>query len=315
MSESTPVYVGVSSCLLGQAVRFDGNHKHQKFISEELGKHFRYVAVCPEVAIGLGVPRPTIHLSGDVNSPRVTAVMDPALDVTESLLNFSRDKARELSCLSGYIFKKASPSCGMERIKVYEDGQLISTQGVGVYARAVMDANPLLPVEDEGRLCDLGIRHNFVQRVLVYHRWQRLLMGGLTARRFIDFHSRHKFLVLAHDETIYRRLGRLIASFDGNCEGKNMEATANRYALLLMTALKRPATRRRHANVLQHIMGYFKRRLDSDDKQELLAVIDDYRSGGVPLAVPVTLLKHYLRHHPTPYIQQQVYINAAATAP
>lgn len=310
MNQSSPVYVGVSSCLLGEMVRFDGNHKHQRFISEDLGKHFNYVAVCPEVAIGLGVPRPTLRLVGTVNEPRVVGVLNPAWDVTQSLQRFSRHKARELCYLSGYIFKKASPSCGMERIKVYSGGQLVSTQGVGVYARAIMDANPLMPVEDEGRLCDSEIRHNFLQRVLVYHRWQQLCCEGLTTQRLIDFHTRHKFLVLAHDETTYRRLGRLVAQSDDN-----IAVTAGHYVRLLMTALKRPATRKRHANVLQHIMGYVKRHLDSDDKQELLAVIDAYRSGDVPLAAPMTLLAHYLRRNPAPYIQQQVYISAAATAP
>jgi len=311
MSTQIPVYVGVSSCLLGQAVRFDGNHKLQTFIREELGKHFTYVAVCPEVAIGLGVPRPAVRLSGDVNSPRVIGVKDSALDVTEALRNYSLDKARELSCLSGYIFKKASPSCGMERIKIYDGGQLISTQGVGVYAQAVMNANPLLPVEDDGRLCDPGIRHNFMQRVFVYHRWQQLGRDGFNARRLIEFHSRHKFLIFAHDETRYRHLGRLIA----NIKHDNVETTANRYVSLLMAALKQPATRKRHANVLQHIAGYLKRHMDSADKRELLGVIDDYRLGAVPLAVPVILLKHHLRRNPVPYIQQQVYIDASVATP
>jgi uncharacterized protein YbgA (DUF1722 family)/uncharacterized protein YbbK (DUF523 family) len=311
MCEPTPVYVGVSSCLLGQAVRYDGNHKYHKFINDSLSKHFSYVAICPEIAIGMNVPRPALRLAGSVDAPRVVGVRDHTLDVTEPLRNFSQNKARELSYLSGYIFKKASPSCGMQHIKVYEGKELIATQGVGVFARAIMKAYPLLPVEDEGRLCDSGIRHNFVQRVFVYHRWQLLSDVGINTARLMDFHARHKFLLLAHDETVYRRLGRLVAK----ANTKNITVTADCYVSSLMSALKKPVTRKRHANVLQHIMGYLKHHMDSGDKQELLAVIDDYRLGAAPLAAPITLLKHYLRRNPVPFILRQEYIRAAATAP
>jgi uncharacterized protein YbgA (DUF1722 family)/uncharacterized protein YbbK (DUF523 family) len=305
---SNSIVVGVSSCLLGQKVRFDGNHKHNKTVTNELGKHWEYLPICPEMAIGMGVPRRPIRLHGNVSSPRAIGVSDKTIDVTQALIEFGQQKAEELVHLSGYIFKKGSPSCGMERIKVYHgENDLLSTQGVGLYAQQIMQANPLLPVEDEGRLVDANLRENFVQRVYVYHAWQQLTQAGLTARKLLQFHTHIKFTLLAHCESTYRQLGRLLADLSKD----TLHEIADDYIAQLMHALKKPATRTRHCNVLMHIMGFLKRHLNSADKEELIAAINHYKLGGVTIDVPMVLLKHHLRYVPSNYIQQQFYLQRA----
>jgi uncharacterized protein YbgA (DUF1722 family)/uncharacterized protein YbbK (DUF523 family) len=310
MTSQTPsIRVGISSCLLGHAVRFDGNHKHQRFITDDLGRLFEYVPVCPEMAIGMGVPRKPIRLVDDIHNPRARGVSDMHLDVTEPLINFAKTKAASLGDISGYILKKGSPSCGMERVRIYGGNGLLSNQGVGLYAKELMRANPLLPVEEEGRLLDTGLRENFVQRVMVYHRWQQLMASGLSAAKLVDFHTRHKFLLLAHDEATYRALGRLIAQLgDGD-----LSDIAEQYITALSQGLKKPSSRLRHSNVLYHFMGYLKAKLTSSDKQELRGIIDDYRKGDLPRDVPLVLLRHHFRHHPSRYIQNQFYLFGALT--
>lgn len=306
MNEQTPpIRIGVSACLLGQEVRYDGGHKHNGYLTETLARHFEFVPFCPEVAIGLGVPRPPIRLEQHSDGVRAVGVRDAALDVSEPLLRYGRDVAAGNAGLSGYIFKKGSPSCGLERVKVYGAKGMPAGKGRGLFARAVTERLPLMPVEEEGRLMDPVLRENFIERVFVYHRWQCLLAQGLTPAALVDFHTRHKFSVLAHDEQRYRELGRLVSRAG---EG-DMAELAQRYGETLMAALGRRATRRRHANVLLHVMGYLKRNLDADDKAELLELIDAYRLGSVPLVVPITLLKHHLRRHPDPYVDSQVYLS------
>lgn len=300
------IQVGISSCLLGEKVRFDGNHKHRKFITDELGKLFSYVPVCPEMAIGMGVPRAPIRLADDRRFPKAIGVYDKSYDVTMRLVNFSKNKATQLQNISGYIFKKGSPSCGMERVKIYSGKDLLSTQGVGLFAKEVMAANPLLPVEEEGRLNDQEIRDNFVQRVHVYHRWQQVIESGINAKKLVNFHTRHKFILLAHHEITYRELGRVIAKL-----GKqNISQVANEYIAKLMGALARKSTRGKHTNVLQHIMGFLKTHMEPGDKQEMVDVIGKYRDGVLPLVVPLMLLRHYLRRHPSNYIRNQYYMEA-----
>lgn len=302
--DSDKIPIAISSCLLGQEVRYDGSHKHNAYLTQTLGQYFEYTPLCPEVAIGLGVPRPTIQLVAVEGTIRARGTRDPSLDVTEQLQAYARSVVPQLTGYCGYIFKRASPSCGMERVKVYRNGNIHGTDS-GIYAAAIMHALPELPVEEEGRLMDPVLRENFIERVFVYQRWQRLRKAGLTAAALVNFHTVHKFTLLAHDEPTYRELGRLVADA-GKAE---LPGLATEYFRRLMAALKKPATRKSHTNVLMHIMGYVKEALSADDKQELLELLDRYRHGLVPLIVPITLLKHYLRRYPHDYIQDQVYLN------
>ena len=299
------IRIGISSCLLGERVRFDGNHKQDHYVSDTLGEVFEFVPVCPEIGIGLGVPRPTIRLVGDAAAPRAVGVKMPDLDVTDRLVHYGKQAAAKLNDLGGYIFKSKSPSCGMERVRLYDGNGGGTKQGVGLYAREIMRALPLLPVEEEGRLGDPVLRDNFLERVFVYHRWRLLDRRRLTARALVEFHTRHKLILMAHGAEHYRALGRLVAT----AGTRPMPELAPEYAAALMAALRHRATPRRHANVLMHIMGYLKTRLNHEDKQELLELIEGYRLGRLPRVVPVTLLKHHFRKYPNDYIAGQLYLN------
>ncbi len=299
------IVIGISSCLMGQKVRFDGNPKESRFVTEELSKTFDFVPICPEMAIGLGVPRTPIHLVGNQETQRAVNIKDESIDVTTQLVEFGKSKARELTHISGYIFKKGSPSCGLFSVKIYKTANNVLNNGTGLYAQQIIDAHPHLPVEEEGRLNDLQLRANFLQRVEVYHRWQKLLSSGVTNKALVEFHTRHKFMVLAHCETTYREMGRLVAT-----SGKtNVNEIANKYFDMLMTGLKKPSTRGKHTNVVEHLLGYFKRHLDNHDKSEMRQLIDSYREGQVPRIVLLTMLKHYLRKFPSNYVGKQYYIN------
>ena len=300
-----PLRLGVSACLLGAKVRFDGGHKRNRFIIEELGAHFEFVPFCPEVAIGMGTPRPPIRLVGELRAPRAVGSRDDSLDVTDALREYSAITAARLGGLCGFVFKKDSPSCGMERVKVYSDTGMPHRDGLGIFARAVQEANPLLPVEEEGRLNDPGLRENFVSRVLVYARWQALRQQGLSKKGMIDFHTHHKLLLLAHSPSAYRELGFTLARLDNG----PLDALADRYIGRVMQVLKTQASRKRHVNVLQHLLGYLRKQVDDVNRADLAGVIDDYRRGLVPLVVPITLLQHHFRRYPNPYISRQVYLD------
>lgn len=300
-----PIRVATSSCLLGEEVRYDGGHKHNGYLTKTLARYFELLPFCPEVAIGLGVPRPPVRLVSKGGQVRVVGVADPALDVTEDLVAYGHIVAARLNDVSGYIFKRGSPSCGMERVKIYSDKGIPVDSGAGLYAQTIMQALPLLPTEEEGRLLDPVLRENFVERVFVYHRWQSLCRSEPTPPKLIDFHTNHKFSILAHDEKAYRELGQIVAQ----AGGADFPQLVERYATLLMSAMSKRATRKLHSNVLMHIMGFLKDKLDSGDKAELLDIIEQYRRGQIPLIVPVTLLKHYLRRCPDPYIARQYYLN------
>lgn len=299
------IRVGISSCLLGEEVRYDAGHKHNGYITRILGRCFEYVPACPEVAIGLGVPRAPIRLAGDPRAPRAIGVNDPTLDVTEKLDQYARSMVEPSRTLSGYIFKRGSPSCGMERVQVFGEKGMPSSNGAGIFARRLTRELPLMPAEEEGRLNDPALRENFVTRVYVFHHWQRLLDEGITPARLVDFHTRHKMLIRAHGEQGYRRLGRLVAEADA----RELEQLAREYVHLLMRTLGSPATRKQHSNVLSHLAGYLKREIDSGDKAELTRLIDEYRNGRVPLVAPVTMLKHHFRRCPDPYVGHQVYLD------
>jgi uncharacterized protein YbgA (DUF1722 family)/uncharacterized protein YbbK (DUF523 family) len=304
MKKSLPK-VGVSACLLGHQVRYDGGHKRDTFIIGPLSEHLYFIPICPETAIGLGIPRPTIRLMGEPDHPRLVGTIDASFDVTEKMEGYAERQVGELGDLCGYILKKDSPSCGMERVKVFNtSGSHAERKGSGIFARILMQRLPLLPVEEEGRLNDAVLRENFINRVFVMQRWQKLLRQGLSAARLIEFHTAHKYLVMAHSQAAYQRLGRMLS----NLSKDDLHSIADTYIEALMRTLKRRVSRKRHANVLQHVMGYLKKRIDSDDKAELSESIEAYRRGETPLIVPIILLRHYFRRHPDPYMERQVYL-------
>ncbi len=299
------IRLGISSCLLGQRVRFDGDHKLDSFLTGTLGQYFEWVPVCPEVAIGLGVPRPPIRLVGSPSAPCAVGVKDTSLDVTDKLAACGKQQARKLDDLSGYVFKSRSPSCGMERVKVYQHAGAPAKSGRGIYADAFLSGRPWFPAEEEGRLGNPRLRENFIERVFVYRRWQEYVAHGLTASRLVEFHTRHKLALMAHDVEAYSALGRLVAQ----AGRRNLKESGREYLLRLMQAFQRLATPARHANVLMHLMGYLKKHLDAGDKAELLAMIHAYRRGAAPFAAPLTLLRHHFRRHPDPYIAGQTYLH------
>lgn len=304
-SSRAPIKVGISACLLGEPVRFNGGHKESRLCSETLARHFEFVPVCPEVAIGLGTPRQPIRLVGDPDHPRAVGSVHAELDVTDALSAYGRQVATELHDICGFVLMQKSPSCGMERVKVYQaNGHPIEGGGSGLFAHALMQARPDLPIEEDGRLNDPVLRENFLTRIFAYAEWQRLVASGVTRKALVEFHSRYKYQLMATDPVQYKALGRLVATV-----GKQpLEAFAPSYFSQLMEALKKTASRGTHTNVLQHLSGYLKRDLGTQDKQELQRLIDQYREGVVPLVVPMTLLKHHFRRHPDRYVATQVYL-------
>jgi uncharacterized protein YbgA (DUF1722 family)/uncharacterized protein YbbK (DUF523 family) len=296
--------IGISSCLLGEAVRYDGGHKRDSWISEQLSGHVEFRMICPEAGAGLGVPRPPMRLMGDVEAPRAVLVKDASVDLTGSLVDFSQRQVGALDDLCGYILKSRSPSCGMERVKVFQENGRVLHKGVGLFAARLLARYPLLPVEEEGRLNDAVLRENFINRVYVYQRWKQLKQEGATAAGLIEFHSRHKYMLMAHSQAAYKRMGRMLSDL----KGRVPELVADAYFDALMTALRRRASRARHVNVLMHIMGYLKKRIDREDKEELLNSAESYRRGEVGLVVPVTLLRHYFRRNHDLYIEKQYYL-------
>ncbi len=296
--------IGISSCLIGENVRFDGGHKRDSYIVGTLSEYFEFRPFCPEVAIGMPIPRPTIHLVKINDAIRCVGIKDPSNDVTDALHAYADKVKQQHTDLCGYILKKDSPSCGMTRVKVYgEINHPPQRDGVGIYARQLLQNNPLLPVEEEGRLGDPGLRENFIQRVYVMYRWQQLVAEGLTAQRLTHFHACHKLIIMSHAD--YRPLGHLLT----NIGKDNVESVAAEYIALLMETLKTVPERKNHVNVLQHIQGYLKKDLDKDDKAELSEIIERYRNGEVPLIVPLTLLKHHFRKSPDPYIDNSYYLS------
>ncbi|WP_437884100.1 YbgA family protein [Pseudomonas sp. LRF_L74] len=300
-----PLKLGISACLLGEPVRFNGGHKESRLCSHTLSEHFQLVPVCPEVAIGLGTPREAIRLVGAPEAPRAVGTRNPDCDVSDALLGYGALMANKMNDLCGYIFMQKSPSCGLHRVKVYQaNGYPADAGSRGLYARAFCEHRPDLPVEEEGRLNDPVLRENFLARVYAYADWQQVLANGLTRAALTDFHARHKYQLLAHHPEQYKALGRQL----GDLGEHDLQAFAPRYFSQLMRALSKCATRGTHSNVLQHLAGYLKRVIGREEKHELGLLIEQYRSGIVPLVVPITLLKHYFRRHPDRYIAEQVYL-------
>lgn len=303
------IRVGVSACLLGQPVRYDGGHKHDRYVTDTLGRYFTFVPVCPEVEAGLGVPREAMRLVGDPGAPRLVTIKT-GQDLTDRMRQWAAGRVGELAGenLCGFIFKSKSPSSGFTRVKVYNAQGSPAKLGVGLFARAFLDRFPLVPVEDEGRLHDDGLRENFIERVFTLNRWRETLAGdgetGLLAR-LIRFTASHKLLLMAHSQELARQIGKLTA------EAKNwpLDGLLTSYETMLMRALALPATPAKHTNVLHHIMGYFKKSLTGDEKKELQEVIGNYRLGLLPLVVPVTLLVHYTRKYDVASLKSQYYLH------
>jgi uncharacterized protein YbgA (DUF1722 family)/uncharacterized protein YbbK (DUF523 family) len=299
------IQVGISSCLLGEEVRYNGGHKHSTLCTRDLGRYFDFVSVCPEVGIGLGVPRKPIRLVGDPSDPQVVGTDNPDQNVTQALKDFAREKVRDLTELCGYIFIKGSPSCGLFRVKVYNDkGYPQEETGRGVFARVVTDTYPLLPVEEAGRMQDAVLRENFVTRVFAYHNWQQLVKEGLTAHKLIEFHSRYKYTLMANNPQSYTDLGRLLA----DAGKQNVHALGETYFKGLMESLTRKASRRSNTNVLMHLQGYLKKNLSGREKEKLGEAIEQYRNGIIPLIVPVTLLRSHFHTWPNDYITKQSFL-------
>ena len=306
MPPALPIRVGVSRCLLGEEVRFDGGHKRDRFLTDVLGRHVEWVPICPEVEAGFGTPREAMRLVGDAEHPQLMTITSER-NMTTPLAWYSKRKLETLEQteLSGYIFKKDSPSCGIERVKLFNAYGMPSRTGAGLFARAFKERFPLVPIEDEGRLCDPALRDNFIERMFCYHRWQLLIRGPLTRGSIVAFHTAHKYLLMAHSREGYQSLGRLVAQ--AHCYSAKRLAAL--YGSLFMTTLSVKATRRKHVDVLQHLIGYLKKQLTPEERAELHGVLRDYHNGLVPLIVPVTLIKHHVTMHQVEYIQNQVYLN------
>ncbi|WP_028313463.1 YbgA family protein [Desulfatibacillum aliphaticivorans] len=299
------IKMGIARCLMGEKVRYDGGHKHDRYITQTLGNYFDFVPVCPEMECGMPVPRESMRLEGDPAAPRLMT-HKTRRDLTPMMQEWGVEKLKELEKedLCGYIFKTRSPSSGMERIAVYGEDKTVRKNGVGIWARMFKDHFPLLPVEDEGRLHDPGLRENFITRVFVMKRWRDMIAGGYDAGKLVDFHTRHKLLILAHSQQHYRQMGPMVAKI----REQKPEDFFPAYLEILTQALALKTTPAKNINVLQHMMGYFKKQLSPDEKQELLELMYQYRQGAVPLIVPITLIKHFVRKYDQPYLKEQLYL-------
>ncbi len=296
--------VGISSCLLGEEVRYDGGHKHARYCSQVLSHYFEFRSLCPELEAGLGVPRPAIHLREHSDGLRLITTSGNA-DHTDAMNQWTQEALPLLTDLRGYILKAKSPSCGMERIRIHnEDGQVIRRDGRGLFADALMATYPLLPVEEEGRLNDSHLRENFIERVFVYDDWCRMVEDGLTPGGLLDFHTRHKFQLLAHCQKTYRELGPMLSDL----KAEPLTTLAQRYISAFMEAMKKQISRGDHANAMQHLMGFLRDTMSDADRQMLREQIDLYQQGQVPLVVPMTLLRMAQRREPVAYLQRQDYL-------
>jgi len=300
------IRIGISACLLGEEVRFDGGHKRDHFLTTILAPHVQFVPVCPEVEMGLGTPRETLRLVRTSSDLRMITTRT-GIDHTDGMRAWAAGRLGELASadLCGYVLKKDSPSCGMERVKAYGGSGAPVRDGRGIFAAALMERYPSLPVEEEGRLSDPKLRENFIERVFAYRRLKDLFGPRWTTASVVRFHTAHKMSLLAHSTTRYNELGRLVAKA-GSMPRAELRAE---YEREFMQALTVPATRSRHTNVLQHMAGHLKKLLDVPSRAELASCIEEYRKGLVPLIVPVTLIRHYVRVHSVDYLAGQVYLD------
>jgi uncharacterized protein YbgA (DUF1722 family)/uncharacterized protein YbbK (DUF523 family) len=301
-----PVRVGVSSCLLGAEVRWDGGHKRERFLTDVLAPFVEWVPVCPEAELGMGVPREPVHLARDGAALRMLGNRSGE-DWTERMRAFAARRAREIEAreLCGYVLKKDSPSCGMERVRVKPDAGPVKRDGRGLFAEALLERMPALPVEEEGRLNDAQLRENWIERVFAYRRLRSLFAARWTLGQLVAFHAAHKLQLLAHSTESYRSLGRVVA----HAKQTPRAALRERYEREFMAALAVRATRGRHVNVLEHGVGYLRERVAPSVRASLAAQIADYRAGLVPLVVPVAMLRHYVEQLGIDYLAQQTYLD------
>jgi len=302
--------LGISTCLLGENVRYDGGHKRDPFLVDTLGKYVAWVPVCPEVECGLPTPREAMRLVGNPDDPQLLTE-ETGRDITPQMKSWVETRLDELerANLDGYIFKSRSPSSGMTRVEVYDANDVPANVGVGIWARAFMERFPLLPAEEDGRLHDVNLRENFIERVFCLHRYREYKRSDGSRGGLVNFHSDHKLLLMAHSPELLEEMGRLVAEPD---KYEHAELLA-RYETLMMDCLRVRATPGKHTNVLMHMMGYFKSQLSFDEKREMLGVIDDFRAERLPLVVPVTLLAHYVRKYDEPYLRRQIYLHPQPT--
>jgi uncharacterized protein YbgA (DUF1722 family)/uncharacterized protein YbbK (DUF523 family) len=300
------IRLGVSSCLLGQKVRYDGQHKFDHYITDILGQFTEFAPVCPEVECGLPIPREPMHLAGEIKSPRLIAV-NTGTDYTEKMKSWIADKLDDLEKkkLCGFIFKSKSPSSGRFNVKIFSAGGIPAQKGVGLFARAFVERFPLLPVEEEGRLNDSALRENFIDKIMAFSRWLEYEENDGSAQGLMEFHSRHKHMLMAHSPDSVKELGRIVAAQSR----KNLTETKSRYVETLMKALDYKVSSKKNRNVMMHIMGYFKNNLSVYEKQELLDLINDYVDGLFPMLSPLTLLRHYARKYNNEFLLQQYYLN------
>ncbi len=300
------IKLGISSCLLGEKVRYDGGHKLDHYLKETLGQYVDWLPVCPEVEYGLPVPREAMHLVVTEEGPRLVTSLT-GVDHTEGMRRWAGQRLNELENegLCGFIFKSRSPSSGMRGVKVYNPSGIPVRRGIGIFAEAFMERFPLIPIEDDGRLQDPALRQNFIERVFVFRRWKEFQGNGAKIKDLVSFHADHKLLILSHSVRHYRTLGSMVAG----AKQYQPEKLHSEYIYNLMEGLKFLTTAKKDTNVLHHILGYFKKMISSDEKQELLDVIENYHKGLVPLIVPVTLIKHYVRKYGEQYLSRQHYLN------
>ena len=300
------IKLGISTCLLGEKVRYDGGHKLDRFLTDTLGQYVKYVPVCPEVECGMGIPREALRLVGDPDSPRLITIRTRQ-DYTDQMVRWARKRviALEEEDLCGFVFKGKSPSSGMERVKVYNEKGMPIKKGRGIFASTFMKHFPRIPVEEDGRLHDPKIRENFIERIFALKRWRLLFHERRRLGNLVDYHTREKLLILSHSEKHYRTMGKLVA------KGRDfpIKELYNQYERLLLESLTLKTTPKKNINVLQHILGYFKKQLTTDEKQEVLEILDRYCKGYLPLIVPVTLLNHFVRKYDQSYLREQTYLN------
>lgn len=300
------IKIGVSSCLLGNNVRYNGGHARDRFVSDTLGQYVRFVPVCPEVECGLPIPRPTMHLRGDPENPRLITTKTKE-DHTQRMVTWAKKRLDLLANedLCGFIFKKNSPSSGMARVKIFNDKGQPVKKGSGIFAGLFMKRFPLIPVEEDGRLNDPILRETFIEQIFTFKRWRETLKNSRTMKNLVAFHTKNKMLIRSHSEKHYSAMGKLVA------QGKKQPTAMlyQQYESLLLNAMRLKATDRKHTNVMMHMLGYFKKVLSKDEKQEMLEEIEKYRQGYVPLIVPLTLFNHYVRKYDEPYLKQQTYLN------
>ena len=300
------IRLGISSCLLGEQVRYDGSHKLDHYLTDTLGQFVDWVPVCPEVEYGLPIPREAMRLVGNSLSPRLIT-RNSGVDHTEGMLKWAKKKLRELENedFCGFIFKSKSPSSGLKGVKVYTESGMPSTRGSGIFGGAFTRKFPLIPVEDDGRLHDPDLRENFIERVFVFRRWKDFIESGTSRGSLVSFHTDHKLLIMSHSPRHNSLLGRMVAAV----KKQNLTPLLSEYITLLMECLSLLATVKKNTNVLMHTVGYFKKNLTADEKTELLHIINNYHSGLIPLIVPITLMNHYVRKYEEPYLKRQYYLS------